>query len=688
MLNELSAKDLDSLLARGDLKFYNFYNTDLEINNVLSTQHYLDTPTDTFETNQPVHTIFLDIEVYHEDRSIKFEFDKSDHPVNAITTYNTKNKEYKCFYLLKPINRTLFNPDKNYYLDYMTKDNKYADKSDTLDIYTYSDELQLIQDCWSYIKQSNILVLSGYNSDTFDYPYMYRRLLKLLNNDKNQVASVFSQFKFVEFRNERLKIPDYPICDLLYLYKTRDNGGLNYGQKLPSYTLDAVSEVELGLNKLEYKGQVTDISGFYETDPTNFLLYNIIDVALCNLLNKKLKHIELHNLLRRMMKIPFSMSMIGSSALFEGYTLFRLSEKNKKVRHGLVAQNNKSISELDLKNIVKPITKKNDLRPTTIKQQDYSKITRRFDGAYVKEPKPRIVHGTIIDLDAGSLYPSKILESNIGFDTYQARIINTNTYKLLQLLEAHIGISPLPNTVYINTFKLIEDYTTKNKKKLTNQNQFKKQMYFTIMFLLQRLVESNVQMKDIYEPKNDEHYYLLMFYLLPLLDLFTNIHPNREVYNPFIFDLIFRSELEINSKYQIIYIIDSIGSSSPSIKKLNVPDSIEFLNKYSYTICGTCFDKHETNIGIYSEMLKNLSALRKSFRSKLADYPEGSEEYEFNNSRQKAVKIAANSSYGVYGLSSFRYSNHWLAQSITSQGRLTLKLSQYLTENYMRQLYE
>jgi len=38
-------------------------------------------------------------------------------------------------------------------------------------------------------------------------------------------------------------------------------------------------------------------------------------------------------------------------------------------------------------------------------------------------------------------------------------------------------------------------------------------------------------------------------------------------------------------------------------------------------------------------------------------------------------------------MSSFRYSNHWLAQSITSSGQLTNKLAQYLGEQYLEFTY-
>lgn len=684
-MNVLTFKDIDVLLARGDLKFYNFYNTDIDITNYFATQHYLENIKDNHELEQDMHIMFMDIEVYHEDRDIPFEFNKSDHPINAITIYDTKFKEYHSYFLLRPINKDLFNSDVSYYTTYLINE-KYNEPDEKIIIHTYEDELLLIKECWEYIKQVDPLTISGFNSDYFDYPYIYRRLLKLTNKD--ETARIFSKFAFVEFRNERLKIPDYPICDLLYLYKPRDEGGLSLGQKLSSYSLDAISEVELKRNKLDYKGQVTNLNSFYETNPTDFLLYNIVDVALCKLLNNKLKHIELQNMLRRLMKISFSSSLIGSSSLFEGYTLYKLTEENNKVRHGLVTQYNKTIDENLLKNIRKVITKKNDLKVTTIKSSEYKSIISKFDGAYVKEPKAQIIHGTIIDMDATSLYPSKILESNIGFDTYKARIINPNIYKFLQTIEQYIGIQEIPQVIFSNILILIESYIDKNKKKITNQAKFKQQVYFTLMFLFQYLIDSNIPLKNIYEPKTDEQHYLLLFYLIPLLDIINLLHPQKESFNPFIYDHIFKDDDNLKTKYPIVYLLNNAGGCSPSIIKLTADETIQFLSKYSFTICGTCFIKHDEKIGLYSDMLKTLSILRKAYRTKSEEYAIDTKEYEFNNRGQLAVKRVANSSYGVYGLSSFRYSNHWLAQSITAQGRLTLKISQYITEEFLTREYE
>jgi DNA polymerase elongation subunit (family B) len=52
------------------------------------------------------------------------------------------------------------------------------------------------------------------------------------------------------------------------------------------------------------------------------------------------------------------------------------------------------------------------------------------------------------------------------------------------------------------------------------------------------------------------------------------------------------------------------------------------------------------------------------------------------------MKINANSSYGLTGMSNFLFSNRQLAMSTTLSGRLCLKISQACGELYLKQLEE
>ncbi len=151
---------------------------------------------------------------------------------------------------------------------------------------------------------------------------------------------------------------------------------------LAKYSLDYISEKELNLKKLEYSNDGKTIDNFYRDDPIHYLLYNIVDVILCNKLNQKLQHIELHNMIRRIMKVPFSASLRGSAVLFDSFVFHELRKQNKNIRFGIISERNMAISEEELKLLPRPkipLVKKENI--TEVTQQELTKILFKYPGA-------------------------------------------------------------------------------------------------------------------------------------------------------------------------------------------------------------------------------------------------------------------------------------------------------------------
>ena len=268
----------------------------------------------------------------------------------------------------------------------------------------------MISDVFKKIHSINAHIISGFNSDKYDTPYIYGRLLVLLG-DKQKVANIMSNIGIIKEKKMGKKgtfiiIPDLPSMDIKYLYTPRGekiNPGLNYGKIQASYSLDWISDSELGLKKLDYKDDGTNLDKLYETNPGTYIKYNIIDVVLCRLLDLKLKHIELHNMLRRDMKTPLGLSMRGPAALFDTYFSYTLEQKNLKVKHGISKEAFFGISQSEIDNIVKPKDTRIKWKiENGIEKEIYQKILSRYIGAYVKEGYGKIidhVNGVICDLD-------------------------------------------------------------------------------------------------------------------------------------------------------------------------------------------------------------------------------------------------------------------------------------------------
>lgn len=146
----------------------------------------------------------------------------------------------------------------------------------------------------------------------------------------------------------------------------------------------------------------------YETDPITYIKYNLVDVILVKKLNDKLKHIELHSMLRRDMKTPLMYSIRGSSALFDTFFSYDLEKYGKYFRSGIIDENIIKITEQDIKNIPRPKEKSTKWTLNEVDSEVYLKILNKFEGAYVKNPIAKITDinsGINADLDASSLYP-------------------------------------------------------------------------------------------------------------------------------------------------------------------------------------------------------------------------------------------------------------------------------------------
>lgn len=668
--------DCNSIL-NSKLNFFNIYNLDNNITTYFSAKYYSDNKNkESIDIPQDVSILFLDIEVYQKNKSIPFRFNESNHPISAISL--NFDKEYHCFFLHDKLENL------NIWESEFKKDlisGKYIDEDENIHINTYMSEERLIIDAWNKIRNLNPFILSGFNADNFDFPYIYRRLMKLYNNDKSSVDKIISVFEIAELRqNQLLEIPEFTICDILHLYKPREDGGLNFGKKQPSYTLDFVSTAELKLKKFDYKDDNADLNEFYEKNPKQYLFYNLIDVVLCNKLNKKLKHIDLHNSIRRTLKNSFTKSLIGNSTSFDSYVLYENLNLNKYIRFGMATETSKSINKEELIIYPKMVDKKKIIDPSDIDSDEYIDLVSKFKGAHVNDPTPRIIKdgSLIIDLDASSLYPSMMLQSNISFDVYRARIIPPVTYKFLNILEQRVGKQLLDkeliNSIHDLCIKFVYD------EDVTDKIKTKRNLYYLILHLLQKIFKYSKNIENIYNPKTDSDQYLLKFYLIPLLDILSFIHPNSKSYNDFVYDYLFDFN-NLKNIYSHVYVLEEPISTKQKILKLSVDDCLNLISSYSTTIVGTCFEKHENKLGLFTNLLTELFSKRHFYQNEML---KNDENYSFYNSRQKLIKTIMNSIYGVLGLRSFRYSNHHLAQSITAQGQLSIKVAQFITENYLK----
>ncbi len=235
-LQTLSYDDLERLIKTKESAYHNFYNADIPIITYYAVQYYLRHPHDTIDNQQQLTKLFLDIEIYGDEDGID-DFTNANYVVNAITLCCNNEKVFRSYYLLNDQNFTKFGitPDPNFNFQALITDHianfrvimiekGYITEEFNFEIYLFNDEMTLVQSFWQELHRIDPDIISGWNSDYFDMPYLYNRtkgLFGIANTNK-----LISKFGHVTYKDGRISIPEFIIADLLYLYKPRDEGGL------------------------------------------------------------------------------------------------------------------------------------------------------------------------------------------------------------------------------------------------------------------------------------------------------------------------------------------------------------------------------------------------------------------------------------------------------------------------------
>ena len=228
-------------------------------------------------------------------------------------------------------------------------------------------------------------IVTGWNIETFDIPYVCNRIERVLSKE---AVNELSPFKLVRDRffgrpsegeqPEAKEIYGVTIFDYLSLYRK-----FTYIQQ-ESYALDYIGEAELGEKKLDYSEYGT-LNELYKNDYQKFLDYNIRDVVLVEKLDDKMK------LLEQACTIAYDAGV----NLIDSLTSVRMWDV---IIHNFLME----------KNIVVP-------------PKQFGEKENQVEGAYVKDPQVGL-HNWVVSFDLNSLYPHLIMQYNISPETYVRHI--------------------------------------------------------------------------------------------------------------------------------------------------------------------------------------------------------------------------------------------------------------------------
>ena len=289
------------------------------------------------------------------------------------------------------------------YLDWLNKTVTLASPPKSMSWETAQEIADRFDNCFLFERETDLLgaffdliedadVLSGWNSEGFDIPYMVMRTKRVLSKDDCRRFCLWGQYPkertFERFGAENLTFDligrvhlDYMQLYRKYTYEERH-----------SYSLDAIGEHELDERKVAYEGTLDQL---YNKDFEKFIDYNRQDALLVAKLDKKLRFLDLANELAHDNTVLLQTTM-GAVAVTEQAII------NEAHQLGLIVPNRKG---------------RDDQGDT------------QAAGAYVAFPK-RGMHDWVGAIDINSLYPSAIRALNMGPETIvgQLRPIMTDRY--------------------------------------------------------------------------------------------------------------------------------------------------------------------------------------------------------------------------------------------------------------------
>lgn len=243
----------------------------------------------------------------------------------------------------------------------------------------YGTEKELLYAIIKYIEFEDPDIIYGFYSDFFDVPYIINRIRNVLGE---KAMTRLSPFGIVDERsyevngktNIEYTIVGRTLLDTQAMYKKF------VLTKRESYSLDALSKIELGVGKLE--NPCATFKEFSESEEhiDRFASYNVIDTKRLTELDKKCGLLDLAVSLTYLMKCNFN-DVFSPVRYWECYIMSILLNENT-----FVAVNKDS----------------ND--------------SKEIPGAYVEEPVPGF-YDWVLSIDATALYPSIMKCLNLSPET-------------------------------------------------------------------------------------------------------------------------------------------------------------------------------------------------------------------------------------------------------------------------------
>ncbi len=313
-------------------------------------------------TKNEIKMLLLDIETYSPSAGGFPNTADPTHPINVITVYDNLEKKF-----------------------YTWGTKKYTGEFKENVEYVYCvTEKDLFNKFLNYLEKDYPDILSGWNSEFFDIPYIINRIKRVLGDEEalrlSPVGQVYSRDIPGKFGKHVTKwyVEGVSLLDYMDIYR-------KFAPERQSYKLNSIGEVENVGNKVAVVDM--DLATLADVDWNTFIDYNIQDVNILVKLEEKLQYLGLVKMLAYVGCTTFEAAM-GALSVINGAFCVRARHRKQII-------------------------------PTFVRGED----TGKNPGAYVGEPQQGF-QKYVVSFDANSLYPNVMISLNLSPETKIGKITN------------------------------------------------------------------------------------------------------------------------------------------------------------------------------------------------------------------------------------------------------------------------
>ncbi len=327
---------------------------------------------------------------------------QAKHPIDAITHYDSIDDRFYVFDLLN----SPYGNVEEWSIEIAAKlqeqggDEVPSEIIDKIVYMPFDNEKELLMEYLNFWQQKTPVILTGWNVESFDIPYVYNRIKNIFGESTAKRLSPHRKTRVKVIENmygsrEIITLFGISVLDYIDLYKK-----FSFTNQ-PSYSLDYISEFELNVGKLKYDGPISKLR---ESNHQRYISYNIIDVYRVLQIDAKRQFINLSLDMGYYAKIQIQ-SVFSPIKTWDAIIFNSLKEQNKVIPQG----------------------RSHPVQP--------------YPGAFVKEPIPNR-YKYVMSFDLTSLYPSIIRQVNISPETI------AGTFKVAPLHDYINAVAERPSDVY------------------------------------------------------------------------------------------------------------------------------------------------------------------------------------------------------------------------------------------------